>query len=202
MFRLPLRFEAGTAVLLSSYDEQVLHGCWQSLTQEKSRCALQIGGKTLPLRGLADLRRHRIAVWDGTAEPPALQENLTLQENILLPSMQRISRCGFFERAAKRVFSDREFWRRPPAWRNGAGFGKNGAGIGGSVAVLSPTCAFYLQCVFLIGLYGAPDPAAVCAGPVRQRYHGGFAGNRRPLLSEFCKCRNFFVKSGAPCKGN
>lgn len=40
-----------------------------------------------------------------------MQENLTLQENILLPSMQRISRCGFFERAAKRVFSDREFWR-------------------------------------------------------------------------------------------
>lgn len=108
---MPLRFEAGTAVLLSSYDEQVLHGCWQSLTQEKSRCTLQIGEKTLPFRGLADLRRHRIAVWDGTAEPPALQENLTLQENILLPSMQRISRCGFFERAAKRVFSDREFWR-------------------------------------------------------------------------------------------
>lgn len=108
---MPLRFEAGTAVLLSSYDEQVLHGCWQSLTQEKSRCTLQIGEKTLPFRGLADLRRHRIAVWDGTAEPPALQENLTLQENILLPSMQRISRCGFFERAAKRAFSDREFWR-------------------------------------------------------------------------------------------
>ena len=113
---MPLHFEAGTAVLLSSYDEQVLHGCWQSLTQEKSRCTLQIGGKTLPFRGLADLRRHRIAVWDGTAEPPALQENLTLQDNILLPSMQRISRCGFFERAAKKVFSDREFWRsRLPA---------------------------------------------------------------------------------------
>ena len=108
---LPLHFEAGSAVLLSSYDEQVLHGCWQSLTQEKSRCTLQIGGKTLPLRGLADLRKHRIAVWDGTAEPPALQENLTLQENILLPSMQRISQCGFFEMAAKKVFSDREFWQ-------------------------------------------------------------------------------------------
>ena len=114
--QMPLHFEAGTAVLLSSYDEQVLRGCWQSLTQEKSRCTLQIGGKTLPFRGLADLRRHRIAVWDGTAEPPALQENLTLQENILLPSMPRISRCGFFEIAAKKVFSDREFWRsRLPA---------------------------------------------------------------------------------------
>ena len=114
---MPLRFEAGTAgafraettdragaARVLAIADTRKKPLWQTYANRRKNAAVSRAGGIL--------RRHRTAVWDGTAEPPALQENLTLQENILLPSIaSAFSRCGFFERAAKRVFSDREFWR-------------------------------------------------------------------------------------------
>ena len=88
----------GQSVLLHSFDHQVLEGCWESLTLEHSRCRIRFADETVDFAGPAALLRRRIVFWDADRPETLLQENLTPEENILLPSMPRISPQGMWQK--------------------------------------------------------------------------------------------------------
>ena len=100
----------GQSVLLHSFDHQVLEGCWESLTLEHSRCRIRFADETVDFAGPAALLRRRIVFWDADRPETLLQENLTPEENILLPSMPRISPQGMWQKNGRRILTDESFW--------------------------------------------------------------------------------------------
>lgn len=100
----------GQSVLLHSFDHQVLEGCWESLTLEHSRCRIRFADETVDFAGPAALLRRRIVFWDADRPETLLQENLTPEENILLPSMPRISPQGLWQKNGRRILTDESFW--------------------------------------------------------------------------------------------
>lgn len=108
----PIECCEGQSVLLHSFDHQVLEECWKSLISEHSRCRMQFPEKTVRFAGPAALLRDRIAFWDADRPETLLLENLSAEENILLPSMPRISRHGMWQKNARRILTDVNFWGR------------------------------------------------------------------------------------------
>lgn len=104
------QFAFGQITLLLSEDQSVLDGCWQALQGGGRKCCFLLDGERIPCRSPASLRRHRILLWSRRGRAARLQENMTTAENILLPSLRRISRGGFFEKTARRILQDRDFW--------------------------------------------------------------------------------------------
>lgn len=107
---LSVRCCEGQCVLLRSFDSQVLEGCWRSLIAQDSRCSLTFGDKAVPFAGPPALLRSRIALWDAGRPETLLQENLSTEENILLPSMRRISRNFLWQKNGRLILTDTSFW--------------------------------------------------------------------------------------------
>lgn len=100
----------GQITLLLSEDAGVLDGCWQALQGGGRKCCFRLDGQEIYCRNPAVLRRHRIVLWGRRGRAALLHENLTTAENILLPSLRRISRGPFFCEPARKVLADRDFW--------------------------------------------------------------------------------------------
>lgn len=55
------------------------------------------------------LVKNRIGFWGEEPLKAEYFSNLSVRENILIPSMKRISRCGFYQRGERFVYHDRDF---------------------------------------------------------------------------------------------
>lgn len=103
-------FTFGQITLLLSEDAAVLDGCWQALQGGGRKCCFRLDGREIYCRNPAVLCRNRIVLWGRRGRAALLHENLTTAENILLPSLRRISRGLFFGEPARRILTDADFW--------------------------------------------------------------------------------------------
>lgn len=104
------KFTFGQITLLLSEDSRVLDGCWQALQGGGRKCCFRFDGREIYCRNPAVLRAQRIVLWGRRGRAALLHENLTIAENILLPSLRRISRGPFFCESARKILTDRDFW--------------------------------------------------------------------------------------------
>ena len=108
--RYPIECYEGESILLHSVDQQVLKECWQSLISTKSLCQITFSDEIVNFHGPECLIKSKIAFWDAERPNTLLMDNLTSWENILLPSMKRISSYGMWKKNGDRIFFDRGFW--------------------------------------------------------------------------------------------
>ncbi len=66
------------------------------------------GTRTAVCRKVQKLMKYRIGFWGADQIEKELFPNLSIRENILMPSMQRISRYGFYRNSEKFIFSSRD----------------------------------------------------------------------------------------------
>ncbi len=67
---------------------------------------VKIDGRIITYKDVHKLVEHRIAFWGEYKECVEIFENLSIKDNILLPSLKRISRCGGYQASANYIFKD------------------------------------------------------------------------------------------------
>lgn len=107
-----LEFEvrSGQMILLRTETAQELDALKSCIFCEKQGCKISFSGKSIAAVSVKRLMKNKIALWDGSLGVQSLEANMTVSENVLLPSMPRISRLGFYRKAASRIFADVDFW--------------------------------------------------------------------------------------------
>lgn len=97
----------GEILFVSHNDAAAQLGCFNALLGETDRRpVVRLCGRELAWRSCVDLIRERIAFWGDKKDSSALFYNLTVEDNILMPSLKRISRGGFYQKRADFIMQD------------------------------------------------------------------------------------------------
>lgn len=84
--------------------DSLWHQCWQ-LTEGGPEFV--IDGEVIPSHTMSDLVKHRVAMMSCEISLAGLMENVTKEDNILMPSYPKISdRLGFYQKASSYILND------------------------------------------------------------------------------------------------
>lgn len=104
---LTIEVNPGEILYVGSTDAAKQGELWRDLLGIGERKALlEIDEKKILYRHAGELWKERVAFWGTGKEYSEVFENLTVRDNILLPSIKRVSRLGFYEKAAEFIFSN------------------------------------------------------------------------------------------------
>lgn len=104
---LDIRIAPGEIVFLSHQDAARQLKCWRTLLGETDRRPeIELYAKTVTWKSCTDLIRNRIAFWGKEKGDGSLFYNMSAEDNILMPSLRRISRFGFYRREADFIMQD------------------------------------------------------------------------------------------------
>lgn len=104
---LDIRIAPGEIVFLPHRDAAAQLKCWRTLLGEEGcRPEINLCEKTVKWKNCADLIRSRIAFWGKERGGSCLFYKMSVEDNILMPSLKRISRFGFYRREADFIMQD------------------------------------------------------------------------------------------------
>lgn len=104
---LTIEVNPGEILYVGSTDAAKQGELWRDLLGIGERKALlEIDAKKILYKHAGELWKERVAFWGTGKEYSEVFENLTVRDNILLPSIKRVSRLGFYEKAAEFIFSN------------------------------------------------------------------------------------------------
>lgn len=102
-----LKVSPGEILLLSHNDAQEQMKCWEAMLGETAQKPLvELCGRRITYKSCTDLVRERIVFWGNKKGSSGLFYNLTVEDNILMPSYSRISSLGFFGKKADFIMQD------------------------------------------------------------------------------------------------
>lgn len=104
---LVIKVNSGEILHVGSTDATKQGNLWRDLLGIGERKALlEIDKKKISYRHAGELWKEKVVFWGTGKEYSEVFENLTVRDNILLPSIKRVSRFGFYEKAAEFIFSN------------------------------------------------------------------------------------------------
>lgn len=104
---LTIEVNPGEILYVGSTDAAKQGELWRALLGIGERKALlEIDAKKILYKHAGELWKERVAFWGTGKEYSEVFENLTVRDNILLPSIKRVSRLGFYEKASEFIFSN------------------------------------------------------------------------------------------------
>ncbi|MFT3983544.1 MAG: hypothetical protein QM697_06535 [Lachnospiraceae bacterium] len=97
----------GEIVRIADLDAFEQAELWESLLG-KAVCkpTVRIDGRVIEYRDVHTLVKNRITFWGDYADCAEIFNNLSIKDNILLPSLKRISCCGGYRAGADYIFKD------------------------------------------------------------------------------------------------
>ncbi len=97
----------GEIVYITDLDTMEQAELWDSLLGKAFyKPVVRLDGKTIEYKDVSRLVKHRIGFWGGHKECVEILRNLSIKDNILLPSLKRISRFGSYQTGAEYILGD------------------------------------------------------------------------------------------------
>lgn len=105
--KMVLSLHRGEILLIQNRNASEQMELWNALTGRSIyEITLEQNGKRIAYRDAGELMQEKIAFWGTEGAYSDLFENLSLKDNMLLPSLKRISHMGFYQRSEKFVMND------------------------------------------------------------------------------------------------
>lgn len=97
----------GEIVYITNLNTMEQAELWDSLLGKALyKPVVRIDGRIVGYKDVSWLVKHRIGFWGGNKECAEIIRNLSIKDNILLPSLKRISRFGSYQTGADYIFED------------------------------------------------------------------------------------------------
>lgn len=105
-----LELYRGETIIFASQNSFWQETLWKDLSFDGGMARLWSNGSPLHCHTAQDLMRHRIVPWISGDFSGQLSPNLDYGDNLLLPSLKRISQKGFYQHRADHIFRDESFF--------------------------------------------------------------------------------------------